>query len=265
MKQHYEMFNQYIKFQSDNIRDPIGEAIELFEHTLDQKALVWFQEHKDKFVDLTTLKTMFLQRYHPWGKTKQGQLQSWNILTFDPQETDVDEHVDLINTLGNMLGQTEESKRDKFMDTMPTIIQTHLITEKTWQETTDKAKELEHIIRKCDPPATALPTLAKGTTVPSLYSHIAHSDDKDEMDIPQPFKGAHPKQPKSGGGGKGKQLQQKLKNLPAQIQDDQYNFEDTNNYYHSDNYRGQSRGHRPYRGQNTGHFFRGQNFCGRGQ
>ena len=78
VKQHYERFNQYIKFQmeSGNIRDPVGEAIELFEHTLDKKALVWFQEHKDKFVDLTTLKTMFLQRYNPWGKTKQDQLQS---------------------------------------------------------------------------------------------------------------------------------------------------------------------------------------------
>ena len=71
-KQHYERFNQYIKFQtkSGNIGDPIGKAIELFEHTLNKKALVWFQEHKDKFVDLTMLKTMFLQRYNPWGKTK---------------------------------------------------------------------------------------------------------------------------------------------------------------------------------------------------
>ena len=85
-------FNQYIKFEtkSGNIRDPAGKAIELFEHTLDKKALVWFQEHKDKFVDLTTLKTMFLQRYNPWGKTKQDQLQSWNILVFDPQKTDLD-------------------------------------------------------------------------------------------------------------------------------------------------------------------------------
>ena len=66
-KQHYERFNRYIKFQtkSGNIRDPIAEAIELFEHTLDKKVLVWFQEHKDKFVDVTTLKTMFLQRYNP--------------------------------------------------------------------------------------------------------------------------------------------------------------------------------------------------------
>ena len=41
-KQHYERFNQYIKFQtkSSNIRDPIAEAIELFEHSLDKKVLV---------------------------------------------------------------------------------------------------------------------------------------------------------------------------------------------------------------------------------
>ena len=248
VKQHYERFNQYIKFQtkSGNIRDPIGEAIELFEHTLDKKALVWFQEHKDKFVDLITLKTMFLQRYNPWGKTKRDQLQSWNILAFDPQKTDVDEHIDLINTLGDMLGQTEESKMEKFIDTMPTIIQTHLVTEKTWQETTDKAKELEHIIKKCDPPAAALPTLAKGTAVPGLYSHIAHSDDKEETDIPQPLKGAWPKQ---RGGGKGKQPPQKPKSPPVQTQDDSYTYDDTNNYYHTENYRGQPRGPRPYRGQ----------------
>ena len=57
VKLHCERFNQYIKFQmkSGNIRDSIGKAIELFEHTLDKKALVWFQEHKDKFVDLTVI------------------------------------------------------------------------------------------------------------------------------------------------------------------------------------------------------------------
>ena len=102
-------------------------------------------------------------------------------------------------------------------------------------------------------------------TVLSLYSHIAHSNDKDEVEIPQPFKGADPKQPKPRGRGKGKQPQQKPKNPPPQTQEDSYNYEDTNNYYHNENYRGRSRGCRPYRGQNTGHSFRGQNFHGRGQ
>ena len=112
-KQYYERFNQYIKFQtkSGSIKDPIVEAIELFEHTLDKKPLVWLQEHKDKFVDVTTLKTMFLQRYNPWGKTKRDQLQ------FDPQKTDIDKHIDLINTLGDMLGQTAKSKMEMFVNT----------------------------------------------------------------------------------------------------------------------------------------------------
>ena len=113
-------------------------------------------------------------------------------------------------------------------------------------------KELEHIIRKFDPPAAALPNLAKGTAVPSLYSHVTHSDDKEETDIPQPFKEAHPKQPKHRGGGKGKQPQQKPKNPSVQIQDNKYNYEDTNNFYHNENYRGQPRGQRPYRSQNIG-------------
>ena len=55
---------------------------------------------------------MFLQRYYPWGKTRQEQLQSWNILMFDPQKMDVDEHIDLVDTLGDMIGQKAESKED---------------------------------------------------------------------------------------------------------------------------------------------------------
>ena len=76
-KTHYEWFNQYIKFQAKegNIKDPIKEAVELFEHTLDKKALIWFQQHKADFKDLNTMKNMLLTRYNPWGKTKRDQLQ----------------------------------------------------------------------------------------------------------------------------------------------------------------------------------------------
>ena len=147
-KQHYDRFNLYINFQTKNghLTDPVREAIDLFEHTLDKTALVWFQTNRSKFKDLTTLKMMFLQRYNPWGKTKREQLQSWNILSFDPKKTDVDKHIDLINTLGDMVDQTEEAKMEKFMETMPTMIQTHLIIYKDWADVKDKAKSLEHII-----------------------------------------------------------------------------------------------------------------------
>ena len=72
-KTHYERFNQYIKFQikEGNIKDTTKETIELFEHVLNKKALIWFQQHKADFKELTTLKNMFLARYNPWGKTKR--------------------------------------------------------------------------------------------------------------------------------------------------------------------------------------------------
>ena len=192
-QQHYERFNLYINFQtkSGHLTDPVGEAIDLFEHTLDKTALVWFQMNRSKFKDLTMLKTMFLHRYNPWGKTKREQLQSWNILSFNPKNTDVGEHINLINTLGDMVDQKEEAKMEKFIETMPTMIQTHLITCKDWAAVKDTAKSLEHIILKCDPPTPAMPTMVTGATVPGLYSHIAHSVDKEEGEIPQPFKGAN--------------------------------------------------------------------------
>ena len=163
-KQHYERFNLYINFQtkSGHLTDPVKEGIDLFEHTLDKTALVWFQTNKSKFKDLTMLKTMFLQRYNPWGKTKREQLQSWNILSFNPKTMDVDKHIDLINTLGDMVDQKEKAKKEKFIETMPMMIQTHLITCKDWDTVKDTAKSLEHIIMKCDPPTPAIPTMATG-------------------------------------------------------------------------------------------------------
>ena len=147
-KQHYERFNLYINFQtkSGHLTDPVGEAIDLFEHMLDKTALVWFQMNRSKFRDLTTLKMMFLQRYNPWGKTKREQLQSWNILSFNPKTTDVDEHIDLINILGDMVDQNKEAKKEKFIETMPMMMQTHLIMCKDWATIKDTAKSLEHII-----------------------------------------------------------------------------------------------------------------------
>ena len=149
VKTHYERYNQYIKFETkeSNIKDTTKEAIELFEQTLDKKALIWFQQHKADFKDLTTMKNMFLARYNPWGKTKREQLQSWNNLSFDPQKTDIDEQINLVLTLGNMLQQDEQAKMKTFIETMPTIIQMHLIIAPNWKDVTKKAKNLEHIIQ----------------------------------------------------------------------------------------------------------------------
>ena len=45
-----------------------------------------------------------------------------------------------------MVDQKEETKMEKFIETMLKMIQTHLIICKDWAETKDKAKSLEHII-----------------------------------------------------------------------------------------------------------------------
>ena len=260
-KQHYERFNLYINFQtkSGHLTDPVGEAIDLFEHTLDKTALVWFQMNRSKFKYLTTLKTMFLQRYNPWEKTKREQLQSWNILSFDPKKTDVDEHIDLINTLGDMVDQKEEAKKEMFIETMPTMIQTHLIICKDWAEVKDKAKSLKHIIQKCDPPAPTMPLMATGASVPRLYSHIAHSVDKEKGKIPPLFKGAKPKQTRGRGKPKGKPQEQRQNPPKAQEADKSYMYDSPNNYYHNDNYTApsQSHGHRPFNCQGGNRQFRG--------
>ena len=264
-KQHYKRFNLYINFQtkSGHLTDPVKEAIDLFEHMLDKTALVWFQTNRSKFKDLTMLKTMFLQRYNPWGKTKREQLQSWNVLSFNPKNTDVDEQINLINTLGDMVDQKEEAKKETFIETMPTMIQTHLIMCKDWAAVKDTAKSLEHIILKCDPPTLAMPMMATGATVPGLYSHIAHLADKEEGEIPQPFKGAKPKQTRGRGKPKEKPQEQRQNPPKAQEADETYTYENPNNYYHSAP--SQSRGCRPYNGQGSNQQFRGFIQGNRGQ
>ena len=247
--------------------DPVGKAIDLFKHTLDKTALVWFQTNRSKFKDLTTLKMMFLQRYNPWGKTKREQLQSWNILLFDPKNTDVDEHIYLINTLGDMVDQKEEAKKEKFIETMPTMIQTYLIICKDWADVKDKAKSLKHIIQKCDPPTPAMPLMATGATVLGLCLHIAHLVDKEEGEIPQPFKGAKPKQTRGRGKPKGKPQEQRQNPPKAQEADETYMYDTPNNYYHNDNYTApnHNRGCRPFNGQGSNRQFRGFTQRNRGQ
>ena len=64
-----------------------------------------------------------------------------------------------------MVDQKEEAKMEKFIETMPMMIQTHLITCKDWAAVKDTAKSLEHMIQKCDPPTPTMPMMATGATV----------------------------------------------------------------------------------------------------
>ena len=198
---------------------------------------------------------------------KREQLQSWNILSFDPKNTDVDEHIDLINMLGDMVDQKEEAKMEKFTEAMPTMIQTHLIICTDWAAVKNKAKSLEHIIWNCGPPTLAMPLVTTGATVLLLYSHIAHSVDKDEEEISPPFKGAKPKQTRGRGKPKGKPQGHRQNPLKDQEADEAYTYLNPNNYYHNDNYTapGQNRGHRSFNGQGGNQQLRGFPQRSRGQ
>ena len=129
-------------------------------------------------------------------------------MSFDPQKTDIDEQIDFVATLGNMLQQDKQAKMEKIIETMPTIIQTHLIIEPNWAQVMKKAKNLEHIIQKCDPLAIAPPILQGAGAVPSLYSHIAQSEGQDSENIPKLFKSTKGRRGKELGKGKEKSQQQ---------------------------------------------------------
>ena len=65
-----------------------------------------------------------------------------------------------------MLKQDEHVKMEKFIET---------IIEPIWAEVMKKAKNLEHIIWRCDPPDTASPIIQGAGAVPDLYSQIPRS------------------------------------------------------------------------------------------
>ena len=95
------------------------------------------------------------------GKNKERPITIVYNLSFDPQKTGIDEQIDFVLTLGNMLGQDEQAKMKKFIETMPTIIQTHLIIEPDWKKVKKKVKDLEHIICKCEAPVIAAPRVSR--------------------------------------------------------------------------------------------------------
>ena len=82
-----------------------------------------------------------------------------------------------------------------------------------------------------------MPMMATGATVPGLYSHIAHSVDKEEGEIPQPCKGVKLKQTRGRGKPKGKPQEQRQNPPKAQEAEETYAYENPNNYYHNDNYK----------------------------
>ena len=64
-----------------------------------------------------------------------------------------------------------------------------------------------------------MPMMATGATVQGLYSHIAHLVDKEEGEIPRPFKGTKLKQTRGRGKPKGNPHEQRQNPPKAQEAD----------------------------------------------
>ena len=96
-----------------------------------------------------------------------------------------------------------------------------------------------------------MPLVTTGATVPGLYLHITHLVDKEEVEIPPPFKRAKLKQTRGRGKPKGKPQDHRQNPPKAQEADETYVYDSPNNYYHNDNYTAPSQncGHRPFNGQ----------------
>ena len=112
----------------------------------------------------------------------------------------------------------------------------------------------------------------QAVAVLGLYFHVAQSDDHNANDIPKPFKSTKGRGGKKSGKGKQKheqqqQQQQQQQQPPPPPQEEEIKqYDETGNYYHSDNYHGNCRGHRPYRGQGRSRRpYRENNSRGRGQ
>ena len=113
----------------------------------------------------------------------------------------------------------------------------------------------------------------QAAAVPGLYSHIAPSDDHDANDIPKTIKSTKGRGSKKFRKGKQKQQQQQQlqqqqhQQLPPPSQEEEMEqYDETGNYYHNDNYRGNNKGCRPFRDQGGSRRpFRGSNPQGRGQ
>ena len=91
--------------------------------------------------------------------------------------------------------------------------------------------------------------------------------DKEEGEIPPPFKGAKPKQTRGRAKPKGKPQDHRQNPPKAQRADETYTYDSPNDYYHNDNYTApsQNRGRRPFNGQGGNQQFRGFTKRSRGQ
>ena len=137
----------------------------MFQLTLLDIALGWFDSEAPNLQSEEELKQAFLKHFNPWGDTRRQQQDAWNKLKFDMLKDDVDVFVVNMKMLASILGHNEEAIKEKFKDIFPEKnIEAALIAMDDFVSMQAKAKQLLMICK---------PTQESAATSASLLVHTA--------------------------------------------------------------------------------------------
>ena len=152
-KSHWAEFSKYLDYQNQQgtIRSDLAHLPEIksmFNLTLQDIALGWFETESPTLLTEDQMKQSFLKRFNPLGDTTRQQQDAWNKLKFDMTKDDVDSFVVDMKTLASILGHNDDVIMEKFKDVFPDPnIEAALIAMDDFALMQKKAKQLVHIYK----------------------------------------------------------------------------------------------------------------------
>ena len=152
-KSHWAKFSKYLDYQNQQGTIPrdlahLPEIKSMFELTLQDIALRWFETESPNWLTEDQMKQAFLKRFNPWGDTRHQQQDAWNKIKFDMTKDNVDSFVVDMKTLASILGHNDDVIMEKFKDVFPDPnIEAALIAMDDFAAMQTKAKQLVHIYK----------------------------------------------------------------------------------------------------------------------
>ena len=153
-KSHWLESKKYLDYQhqqgflNPNDLNTFEEVKQMFQMTLNDNTLGWYDADNANWVNLEQMKQVFLKHFNIWGDTRRQQPDSWNKLRFNMAKDDVDTFVTDMKTLASILGHNNEVLAKKFKDVFPDKdIEAVLLAMDNLDEMQAKAKQLVQIYK----------------------------------------------------------------------------------------------------------------------
>ena len=152
-KSHWAEFSKYLDYQDQQGTIPrdlahLPEIKSMFQLTLQDIALGWFETESPTWLTEDQMKQAFLKRFNPWGDTRRQQQDAWNKLKFDMTKDDVHAFVVDMKMLASILGHNDDVITEKFKDIFPDPnIEAALIAMDNFAAMQTKAKQLVQIYK----------------------------------------------------------------------------------------------------------------------